>query len=65
MKVFWIFLICTLLGFESYAFMYPGYRRVLPGIILYKYKSCSHDCWNWSFLNQHDAYRCPKACRTY
>lgn len=65
MKPLLIFLILCLFGLQVQGFLYPEYRRVLPGSILYKYKYCPHDCWSWPFLNQYDAYRCPKACQTW
>lgn len=62
---FWICFMALFLSFQSMAFLYPEHRKIRADIMLYKYKYCPHDCWSHSFLNQHDAYRCPKTCRVY
>ncbi|MDQ5883870.1 MAG: hypothetical protein QG556_207 [Pseudomonadota bacterium] len=65
MNKLWFFLMVTFFCWQSYAFLYPEYRQVRPGIILQKHKYCAHDCWNQTLLNQHDAYRCSTNYRIH
>jgi hypothetical protein len=62
MKIFLITCLALMLG-SSFAYMYPVYREIRPGIMLNKYRHCPHDCSQYDFLNQHDAYLCPQSCR--